>query len=351
MGTYRQPTAIATESLDLGRYLFTCAEIAALPDSVDLIPGLLAGDLTGVIGRPFCGKTWLTLHMVAALLLNRPILGREPVKVDGGHRVAIFTTDPGTHKRALKRLAELGVTDEHYDRLQFWYRYDKLGVHGSTPVIHQLQAFEPTLVVIDNLGGSIPADADPNSPGEIGRTLAAIVDLSDHWPTLIVGHTSKPGSGNGSRGGKTALGATKIDGDARRSILLDVGSDGQGSTYRELTITNNDDPPESLAVDLAGPSLALVERRAKSTTKVIQERKRTGQVVVVAELLWDHAESVTSYADAARVVLDSGIPYDGGRNVGTVAKWIKRNVFESKGHNLLVLDQGMLTRGPGWPAD
>lgn len=349
MSTYKYPMLPTSEPLDIDHFMLTLTEIGAMAEPVDLIPGFVASDLTAVIGRPFCGKTWLVLHMVAALVLGRPFLGRAPAPVEAGHRVAFFTTDPGSAKQVRRRLHALGVDDSYTDRFAIFAKGIRLGERGASSVIRSLETFRPTVVLIDNLGGSIPSDADINSSSGVGPTMEVVRQLAERWPTILVAHTSKPGMGNGPKGGTTAMGATKIDGDARRTVLIEVGGKGGSDPYRDITITSNDAPGETLAIELAGPNLTIVDARKQPTKKAEQERQVANEAQEVAEFLMDHAESIKTKADAARVIESGRASQVVGNTYDARRKWLSRHVFGSKGHKLLALHDGVLTRGPDWP--
>ena len=71
----------------------------------------------------------------------------------------------------------------------------------------------------------------------------------------------------------------------------------------------------------------------------------------VARFLMDHAESIKTKADAARVVGSGMASQVVGSTYEANRKWLDRHVFGTKGYKLLAFNEGVLTHGPEWPAE
>ena len=76
-------------------------------------------------------------------------------------------------------LHALGVDDSYTDRFAIFAKGLRLGERGASAVIRSLDAFRPTVVVIDNLGGSIPSNADINSSAGVGPTMEVVRQLAE----------------------------------------------------------------------------------------------------------------------------------------------------------------------------
>lgn len=335
--------------LQISKYRLTWDELeTSAQEAPDLIPGLATSDLTALIGRPFVGKTTLAYHLAMGVVFNQPVLGRQPREPDSEPSVVVVTTDPGTHRKVLPRMRRIGLTRaEHEDRLRVYYRY-RIGQLGSGPLLEDLSSFSPSFVIVDNFLGSVPLGSNVNETAGVDRTMDALVDLSDQYPTLFIHHAPKGGSEGWAAKGEatTPLGSTDISAKPRRVINLEGK---QSESYRTLTITNNDDPFEQLGIEMTPESLSLTDLRLTKSKAKNQKRKPTDDEWHEAARLVRERGCVTQ-KDIGEL-LQREMPHlsPGSKSAEGYGKAAQRNMLGGRGVGSRILSpsDGELGLGPG----
>jgi hypothetical protein len=221
-----------------------------------LIDGLVHATATMVIGDPKAGKSFLTVSLAHALASGQATwLGRA---VNGGpHRVAFLLTDVGAQAETADRLAALGGAP------------DVLLASWSTDAVwadeaERLAQENVSVVIVDNLMGTLPAGAEVNSQKDCATTLEGLKQfVARGMAVIVVHHTPKAGQG-GLGKGKSPMGSTYITAWARHLLRLER----QGAA-RTLAAWGNHTAGESLRLDMSVEDGAV----AFSVAEKVPERR------------------------------------------------------------------------------
>lgn len=192
-------------------------------DRLFVIDGLVSSPGTLVYGQPKAGKSVLVTQLAHALANGEPFLG---VPADKPQSVAIALTDAGALPEFISRYARLDSTYKNVTSLTEPRGYDLERSIENADVL-----------IVDNLDGLLPSDADLNNRHTVKPTLERLTKLIEYgMPVVLVHHASKPGLGKG----KTPMGTQFITSWPRHILHLEVN--GQGSGTHQLTARGNHVP-------------------------------------------------------------------------------------------------------------
>lgn len=356
--------------------LFTWDELAAMPEPIDLIPGLIKPGLNTLVGRPNSAKTTLAGQEVAALLMNRPVLGRLPESsphVDG-HRVLWLTTDQGTQVRVKQRLEARHEVDADVARhnLLVSYRLKLDTDQKAADLCDLVREFDPSLVVIDNLKGIGPAGLDIKESGPMGDVLDRIKDIADICPVELIHHTAKTHN-EGSTKQTDGAGATVFDADSRNRKSLTMPQ-GEKHVDRTLVVLPNEGQAweEDLHLTDGGLVLGHTAALAKAEKKRSQEAEKVAEAVASANVVLHHASELedaarqinpdtgevtakrVAYTDVARILKreQPNDPRWSQPDINSTATHVKRHLCASKGSGsrlLILTEEGKVRPGLDHP--
>lgn len=189
-------------------------------DRLFVIDGLVSSAGTLVYGQPKAGKSVLVTQLAYALANGEPFLG---IPTDKPQSVAIALTDAGALPEFISRYAGLDPAFKNVISLTEPRGYD---------LERSIENAE--ILIVDNLDGLLPPDADLNNRHTVKPTLERLTKLIRHgMPIVLVHHASKPGLGKG----KTPMGTQFITSWPRQILYLEVN--GQGAGTHRLTARGN----------------------------------------------------------------------------------------------------------------
>jgi hypothetical protein len=186
-----------------------------------VIAGLVSTAGTVVYGQPKVGKSVLITQLAYALANGRPFLGVEPTRE---WTVAVALTDAGAW----------GEFCDNYAALDNTWR-NLVAVTNPRGGDLEESAVHAEILIVDNLDGLLPADADLNSRHTVKPTLERLTGLvvEQSMPVVLVHHAAKPGMGRG----KTLNGTQFITSWPR--MILHLEANGKGAGTHRLTVSGN----------------------------------------------------------------------------------------------------------------
>jgi KaiC/GvpD/RAD55 family RecA-like ATPase len=247
--------------------LLSLDDLAALPDPVYLIDGVLPANVLGVLyGAPGAGKSFIALDMASAIASGREWLGREtrPGKV-------LYVAAEGA--LGMKRRIAAYQTRHSIpgDNIRFLpVPFDARSSKSSDAVVAVLaeNGFKPDLIIVDTLA-RVAVGADENSAKDMGQVVEGFEMLrrNSGATILVIHHTTK--NGNHVRGSSALEGASDV------MIECDKAEDAKGTAAAKLTCTKmkDDEPFPEMGICLEkvelpnGKSSLLVQGSAKVFSK------------------------------------------------------------------------------------
>lgn len=225
-----------------------------------IVDGLVPSSATLIIGEPMEGKSLLTIDLAAALISGEPWLGREVM--GGPHRVGFVVTDPNAGLETCRRWEDRTGSTEGLPVARL-----DLEAGGWEAVAGQAQAAGLTVLILDNVLGSLPGDVNS------ARDCRALTDglnlvLATGCAVIAVHHTAKAGE-HGP--GRSPLGSQHLKAWPRSVLRLFKrgGPDSRGLT----TESNTAEPLDlTLAVEMTGRAA----RFSVLDSKDVNQEKREG---------------------------------------------------------------------------
>lgn len=157
-----------------------------------LVDGLIAADVTTILGDPFVGKTYLAIDIARSLTTGKPLLGRQVAKtVD---RVAFLCTDPGGCIKIARRVAAAGLDKTRVVAQQFyppqtWQEWQEaVAVFKSNHI---------DAIIVDN---TTDLADDANNPRDVKVITDGLRLWSDNGTTILNVHHLNKGHAGQNRG-------------------------------------------------------------------------------------------------------------------------------------------------------
>ncbi|WP_433253205.1 AAA family ATPase [Streptosporangium sp. CA-135522] len=263
-----------------------------------LIPGLISRAGTILYGQPKAGKTVLTSQLVYSLATGAPFLDVTPES--GPLRVGVALTDGG----ALEEFDDLyQVFDPTFSNL--WEIPDIRDEGNRQAVISNTD-----VLVIDNLDGLLPDDADMNNRNGVRPTMGMLTQMIRQGiPVILVHHANKPGM---SGAGKAMNGSTFITSWPRMILRLEKNRQGAGT--HKLTVSGNHvaeqacrlhlDDSEGLRFRIANPWDSPDQEKAE------RRQKRDGATMDInlkhARFVVEHCQGMTQRKAAMELAAKFG---------------------------------------------
>jgi RecA-family ATPase len=229
-------------------------------DQLFLIEGYVSASSTIIFGQPKAGKTVLMTQLVRSLAEGVPFFDVPVSK----HRVAVALTDPGAFVDFAKQCADLGMEVENIVCVE--------DIRDDSDFDTAIKMAD--VLVVDNLDGLLPPNADMNSRNGVRPTIERLnTAIANNVSVIVVHHANKPGQFGA---GRLPNGSQFITAWPRSILHLEKNRKGTGT--HKLTVSGNHtaDRVFRLAMDCsAGLSFALQGEITDKEEEDHQSRQRT----------------------------------------------------------------------------
>ncbi|MEU4233388.1 AAA family ATPase [Nonomuraea sp. NPDC026600] len=265
-------------------------------DSLFVIDGLVSSAGTLVYGQPKAGKSVIITQLAHALANGEPFLGAP---INKPHSVAVALSDAGAWPEFISRYTTLDPTFRNVISLTEPRGYD---------LERSLEKAE--ILIVDNLDGLLPPDADLNNRHTVKPTLERLTKLVQYgMPVVLVHHASKPGLGKG----KTPIGSQFITSWPRHILYLEIN--GQGAGTHRLTARGNHVPDTVYRLTLEdGDGLRFTVAQAGEVRQAEDKRKRDKATMDMrlkhAQWLMENCQGLSRNETAKRLAAE----FDGSEN-------------------------------------
>jgi archaellum biogenesis ATPase FlaH len=234
--------------------LLSLDDLAALPDPVYLIDGVLPANVLGVLyGAPGAGKSFIALDMALAIASGREWLGRETRQGK-----VLYVAAEGALGMKLRIAAYQLRHAIPGDSIRFLpVPFDARSSKSRDAIVAVLaeNAFKPDLIIVDTLA-RVAVGADENSAQQMGEVVEGFETLrrGTEATILVIHHTRK--DGEGFRGSSALEGAVDV------MIECTAEKDALGAALKCKKM-KDDEPFDEIAVefekvDLPGGRSSLV---------------------------------------------------------------------------------------------
>ncbi len=207
-----------------------------------LVEGVVHSTATVLYGGPKAGKSWLTVDLAAALLTGQEQwLGRKISP--GPHVVAFATTDPGSDRETVDRLASRGLSEYP----AYLVPFDRAaareeGMPYYSRLADDLVEGGVTALFFDNVFSGIAGDTKEQKDASVlldGLNRFILRGIA----VIAVSHTGK---GSADSPARTPIGSQAFSAWPRSLVRVEVV---QGSaTRRRLYVSGNQAAPETVEV-------------------------------------------------------------------------------------------------------
>lgn len=282
----------------------TAAELAAkdFPEIKWAVRDLIPQGLTGLIGAPKLGKSWMALNIAVAVALGGRALGSIPVEAGP----VLYLALEDNQRRLRSRLDKLLPHGKFPDTLHFATEWARLGQHdGGGKLLHQWLNEHPgtRLVIIDTLAKFRKMAGNGNAYQEDYETGSNLKHLADRHDTafLAVHHKRKVQTEDpldsisgthglaGSFDGMLILQRERGQADAVLHVIgRDIEHDGDKALRWDSTLAS-----WSLLGD------AALYRRSQEQVGVIETLRAASEPLSIKQIA---ARTATSYPTARQLI-------------------------------------------------
>lgn len=303
------------------------------------------GRLTGIIGDPGVGKSWLTLAITAAVTRGAPLPGTRPEDAPPPGKVLLLTAEDGLADTVVPRLGEMGadlsrvkvlraVLDHENERLP--------SVLTDVPVIEaELATGGYVLVIIDPVNAYLGVTLDTHRDAAIRAALAPLAAMAERAAVAVIFvlHLTKA---KADRAIYRAQGGIAYIAAARVVHLVGLNPEDEGERIFAYIKGNLTAEPAALAFTLAEGRFAWRGESPLTAAALLaadDEDVITGALAEAQDYL---RQALDAGPRGAKTMLDEAV------SVGIARRTLMRAKATMKIHSQMIGEEGKRGAGKWW---
>jgi AAA domain len=248
------------------------------PEPVEWLwwPYIPKGKLTSFEGDPGCGKSWLTLKLVADLSLGLPLPGSRKRHYPPTKSL-VYATEDGMADTLRPRLDALGADCNYAFGVEGAFPLDEAGL---ARVMADIETIRPRLVIFDPILAYLPKGTRFVDAGDVTQALAPLQTMAHRFHVAIcfVRHLTKAKKSDKTAAIYRGIGSIAFTGSCRSCLL--IGKDPDNSPDGRLMAhakCNLERLGPTQAYSLAGKTLTWLGESEKGAEDINEGEAKDGR--------------------------------------------------------------------------